>query len=164
MSSLIEGKSIGQAVYEGYDSFFQEFGEELYPESLVIFHTFAQMIIYGPPETTIFDLAEKAKIVIEPKEIQDSSEIIIPFKQTEYAFTIRNTGSAALHFIVEHDQTLLNVTPVENIIEAGQEQKVLLRINRKQIPMNTSPKHKFSLIHIKTNAVNLTLLIKWIGM
>ncbi|MCE5224046.1 hypothetical protein LLG10_07695 [bacterium] len=161
MAHLIEGKTIGQAVFESYDSFVAKYGEEYYPDSLVIFHTYAQMVIYGPPEMTMQDLAEKARLEILPKEIQETSEIIIPTKETQTEIIIKNTGSATLRYVIAFDENRLELSPSKGSVESGQEVKILLKINKSSVHLFSTLKRKFSVITIQTNAGNKTILVKW---
>jgi len=107
------------------------------------------------------DLAEKAMLDIFPKEIQETSEIIIPIKETQTEIIIKNTGSVTLRYVIAFDENRLALLPSEGSIESAQEVKILLKINKSSVHLFSTLKRKFSVITIQTNAGNRTLLVKW---
>jgi hypothetical protein len=165
LSSINNNIPIAKAYRQAYDSFVSNLDPIYRHITHISPGTFR---VYGPPETTLRDLIEEPKAVIQPDATFGEEYVIeIPKGKSSIDFIIRNIGKVDINYAFDKSN-VVEISPISGNILVGQDSKINLKVLnmpvmeiQSQDDIDTTLKPKSAKIYFKSNAGDRELLVKY---
>jgi len=165
VESINSGNSIGKAFRSVYNTTVASIVPE---DRSVVKVKFGLLDIFGPPETTLRDLIEEPKVIIQPN-INSGQEYIIEIPKGKFSvdFIIKNVGKIDVNYSFNKSD-IIGIDPIVGVIPVGNETKINLKVLNKSTiniqsndDIETTLKPKSTKIYFKSNAGDKELLVKY---